>query len=69
MKNKTNIDMSNLCKNFDSCSGSCTSCAYTIGYQDGSKETAEKIYCELCGHGTTYVKKWIKKQFGVEIEE
>lgn len=31
------------------------------------KETAEKIYRELCEHGTTYVKKWIKEQFGVEI--
>lgn len=33
------------------------------------KETAEKIYRELQGHGTTYVKKWIKEQFGVEIKE
>lgn len=36
---------------------------------DGSKETAVKIYRELQGHGTTYVKKWIEKQFGVEIKE
>lgn len=42
---------------------------YDKGYQDGRKETAEKIYRELCGHGTTYVKKWIKKQYGVEIKE
>ena len=33
----------------------------------GSKETAEKIYQQLQGHGTTYVKKWIKEQFGVEF--
>lgn len=33
------------------------------------KETAEKIYDELRGHGTTYVKKWIREQFGVEVEE
>jgi hypothetical protein len=33
------------------------------------KETAEKIYCELQGHGTTYVKKWIKDTYGVEIKE
>lgn len=38
-------------------------------YKKGSKETAEKIYRELQGHGTTYVKKWIEKQFGVEIKE
>ncbi len=33
------------------------------------KETAEKIYQQLQEHGTTYVKKWIAKQFGVEIKE
>ena len=33
------------------------------------KETAEKIYRELQGHGTTYVKKWIEKEFGVKIKE
>ena len=32
-------------------------------------ETAEKIYQQLQGHGTTYVKKWIKEQFGIEIKE
>lgn len=37
--------------------------------EQARKETAEKIYRELCGHGTTYVKKWIKEQFGVEIKE
>lgn len=42
---------------------------YDTGYEFGSKETAEKIYRELQGHGTTYVKKWIKEQFGVEIKE
>lgn len=41
---------------------------YTDGQIKGSKETAEKIYSELQGHGTTYVKKWIKEQFGVEIK-
>lgn len=34
-----------------------------------NKETAEKIYRELQGHGTTYVKKWIKEQFGIGIKE
>lgn len=38
------------------------------GILKGSKETAEKIYSELQGHGTTYVKKWIKEQFGVKIK-
>ena len=33
------------------------------------KKIAEKIYRELQGHGTTYIKKWIKKQFGVKIKE
>jgi myosin-crossreactive antigen len=33
------------------------------------KETAEKIYKQLQEHGTTYVKKWIKEQYGVEIKE
>lgn len=37
--------------------------------ENKSKETAKKIYRELQGHGTTYVKKWIEKQFGVEIKE
>ena len=36
---------------------------------DIRRETAEKIYEQLCGHGTTYVKKWIKEQYGVEIKE
>lgn len=29
------------------------------------KETAREIYQELQGHGTTYVKKWIKEHYGV----
>lgn len=33
------------------------------------KETAREIYRELQGHGTTYVKKWLKEQFGVDIGE
>ena len=37
--------------------------------EKSSKETAEKIYQQLQEHGTTYVKKWIKEQFGVEIKE
>ena len=32
------------------------------------KETAEKIYRELQGHGTTYVKKWIRENYDIEIE-
>ena len=32
------------------------------------KDTAKEIYNELCGHGTTYVKKWIKERYGVEVE-
>lgn len=32
------------------------------------KDTAKEIYDQLCGHGTTYVKKWIKERFGVEDE-
>lgn len=34
-----------------------------------SQETAKEIYEQLCGHGTTYVKKWIKKKYNVEVEE
>lgn len=37
-------------------------------YQIGYKDAAREIYEQLCGHGTTYVKKWIKEQFGVEAE-
>ena len=43
--------------------------AEQIGYEKGSKETAREIYDQLCGHGTTYVKKWIKEHFGIEIKE
>lgn len=32
------------------------------------KDTVKEIYRELCGHGTTYVKMWIKKRYGVEVE-
>lgn len=32
-------------------------------------ETAREIYEQLQGHGTTYVKKWIQKTYGVEVEE
>ena len=42
---------------------------YDDAYEKGSKETAEKIYKQLQEHGTTYVKKWIKEQFGVEVEK
>ena len=41
---------------------------YDTGYEFGGKETAEKICEQLCGHGTTYVKKWIKEQFDIEIK-
>lgn len=33
------------------------------------KETAKEILQQLNGHGTTYVKKWIKEQYGVEIKK
>lgn len=33
------------------------------------KEVATEIYQKLCGHGTTYVKKWIEKEFGMEVKE
>lgn len=33
------------------------------------KETAREIYEQLQGHGTTYVKKWIKEKYGVDTEE
>ena len=29
------------------------------------KETAKEVYQELQGHGTTYVKKWIKEQYKI----
>lgn len=29
------------------------------------KLTDEEIYQELCGHGTTHVKKWIKERYSV----
>ena len=32
------------------------------------KDTAKEIYQQLQGHGTTYVKKWIKEHYGVEVE-
>lgn len=31
-------------------------------------ECAKEIYQELNEHGTTYVKKWIKERYGVEVE-
>ena len=30
---------------------------------------AKDIYRQLTGHGTTYVKKWIKKQFDLDVKE
>lgn len=30
-----------------------------------SKENIEKIYSKLQGHGTTYVKKWIKEYYNI----
>ena len=41
---------------------------WTIEQQAG-KKTADKIYHELQGHGTTYVKKWIEKEFGLGINK
>lgn len=40
--------------------------AFWDGVCDGRKKAAKEIYQELCGHGTTYVKKWIKERYGVE---
>ena len=31
------------------------------------KEVAISIYRQLQGHGTTYVKNWIAKEYGVEL--
>ncbi len=42
--------------------------AYKNGYKKGSEETASKIYNKLRGHGTTFVKKWIKENYDIEIE-
>lgn len=36
--------------------------------QQAVKDTAKEIYRELNGHGTTYVKKWIKERYGLEVE-
>lgn len=47
----------------------CDLAYFGSGEEEIRKETAEKIYRELCEHGTTYVKKWIKEQFSVEIKE
>ena len=38
---------------------------YNKGYQQAVKDTAKEIYQKLCGHGTTYVKKWIKEKYEV----
>ena len=38
-------------------------------YEQARKETAREIYEQLQGHGTTYVKKWIKEQYGVDLGE
>lgn len=32
-------------------------------------EAAKEIYRQLQGHGTTFVKKWIKNNYGVQVEE
>ena len=32
-------------------------------------ETARENYKQLQGHGTTYVKKWIKEKYGVDLGE
>jgi hypothetical protein len=39
-------------------------CEYT---RKAVNYTAKEIYNELQGHGTTYVKKWIKKQYDLEV--
>lgn len=31
------------------------------------KDVAISIYKQLQGHGTTYVKNWIAKEYGVEL--
>lgn len=38
-------------------------------YNKARKETARDIYEQLQGHGTTYVKKWIKEKYGVDLGE
>ena len=42
--------------------------AYEKVHKKAVKDTAREILQELCGHGTTYVKKWIKERYGVEVE-
>ena len=36
--------------------------------KQNSNQIATKIYKQLQGHGTTYVKKWIKEHYDIEIE-
>lgn len=38
-------------------------------YHKAEKETAKEIFRQLQGHGTTYVKKWIKNKYGIESED
>ena len=43
---------------------------YNIGYERGSKETAEKIYKEyLCDIFSLEAKKEFAKQFGIKVKE
>ena len=42
---------------------------YDKGYQDGSKETAEKILQEGGRNISRSLRDWIIEQFGAEIKE
>lgn len=33
------------------------------------KETAKEMYDLCCGHGTTFIKKYLKEKYGVGVEE
>lgn len=41
---------------------------YRDKYLEYGNKIAKEIYNELCGHGTTYVKKWIKERYNLEVE-
>ena len=36
-------------------------------YNQGCKETAREIFDLCCGHGTTYIKKYLKEKYGVDL--
>ena len=59
-------------KQVDELTDICLDCPYKLKFDEiekqAVKDTAKEIYQQLQGHGTTYVKKWIKERFGVEVE-